>query len=308
MFSEVQKRNLLAGSIIVVWFSFPGMLSFDIFAYITTAKILFFYKENPYIVLPMDFIGEQYLQFTRAINITSLYGPVWILLTGIPFILGIGIFPLILYSFKLLVLIFFLGVLWVMGKLTTRRSTVFLFALQPLVLIETLTSGHNDIAMMFFALVCFYFLKKKNIVLAILFILLSILTKYVTILLLPVVLIVIFRIIAKKTINWEKMYLICAAAMGIIFLFSFVREEIYPWYALWFLPFVYLTERKRYILSVTILSLGLMLRYTPYLYLNTYTDFSAVIKSALFGVFLVLSVIPLLIEVMSRIKGKQRVV
>ena len=40
--------------------------------------------------MPIEIPNEPYLAFTRAANKTALYGPVWILLTAIPHLLGQG--------------------------------------------------------------------------------------------------------------------------------------------------------------------------------------------------------------------------
>src|SRR3989344_1423493 len=48
---------LLGVTVVILFFSYPAMLSYDIFNYVTTSKVLFFYHENPYIVMPIEFIG-----------------------------------------------------------------------------------------------------------------------------------------------------------------------------------------------------------------------------------------------------------
>src|SRR3990167_2891549 len=96
--------TLIGVTAVILFFSYPAMLSYDIFNYIATSKVLFFYNENPYVVMPIEFLNEPFLSFTRATNKIALYGPVWIVLTGIPYFLGIGNFIVTLFSFKLLVI------------------------------------------------------------------------------------------------------------------------------------------------------------------------------------------------------------
>src|SRR3989344_6199998 len=83
--SLLQLKKLLKFSSIGLIFSYPAMLSFDIFNYIITAKTIFFYRENPYIVMPIEFLNEPFLSFTRAANKIALYGFSWIILSGVPY-------------------------------------------------------------------------------------------------------------------------------------------------------------------------------------------------------------------------------
>lgn len=247
-------------------FSFPGMLSYDIFNYIASAKVTFFYKENPYVIMPIAFSGEPLLTFMHAANKTALYGPSWILLTYIPHALGLGYFFLTLYMFKLYVFVFYLLTVLLLYRMTKDIFRVGLFALCPLVLIETFVSGHNDIVMMFFAVMSFFMLEKKQIAPAILFLTISILIKFATMFLLPVFLLVVFKIITGKMISWKKMYLYSMTSMLCIFLLSSFREEIYPWYAIWFLVFLPLVEiSKRIKVIVFIFTFSLLFRYVPYI-------------------------------------------
>src|SRR5690349_6878916 len=41
--------KLILASVVILLFTYPAMVSFDIFNYIATAKVTFFYHENPYI-------------------------------------------------------------------------------------------------------------------------------------------------------------------------------------------------------------------------------------------------------------------
>ncbi|MEX2007750.1 MAG: hypothetical protein WD992_03175 [Candidatus Levyibacteriota bacterium] len=259
--------------------SYPAMLSYDIFNYVLTAKVLYLYKENPYIIMPMQFTGDPFLAFTHAANKIALYGPTWLGITSIPHFLGFGNFILILFNFKLLAAAFYAATAWMLYKISKDFLSVVIFSLNPLVIIETLVSGHNDIAVVFFALSGLYLLSKKKILLAFILLLLSILIKYSTLLLLPVFLYVVFLRIKNKTVNWDKIYAICAILMLTAFLLAPFREEIYPWYAIWFLPFVALLRRKSMMVVSLVFSFSLLLRYIPYMLLGTHLDPSPLIKT-----------------------------
>lgn len=272
-----KSLKLIIPSVIILFLAYPAMLSFDIFNYIATAKVLFLYKENPYIVMPIDLKNEPLLAFMHAANKTALYGPVWILLTGLPFLVGMQNFVLTLFSFKLTVILFYFATMYLLWKLSKNIFSVLLFALNPLVLIETLASGHNDIVMVFFVLACFYAIGRKKILFSILLFLASIFIKYATIVLIPVVIYLI--LVKNKNINWEKIYTWTAGLLFCIFLLSQLREEIYPWYAIWFMPFVFLIKSKKWLVYLTIaLSFSLLLRDIPFMLWGTYFGLTPITK------------------------------
>lgn len=273
-------KQLIGISFVTLFFSYPAMLSYDIFNYTTTAKVTFSYVENPYIVMPIELTGDPSLLYTRAANKIALYGPVWIISSGMPYILGLGNFLIMLFNFKLFIALFYLGCLYLIWKISKNMISVSIFALNPLVLIETLISSHNDIMMMFLATLSFFLLIRKRIVLALLFLGLSILVKYATLFLVPVFIYVAIKTIRKEQINWEKVFSTSTIFMGIIFLRSAFREEIYPWYAIWFLIFAALAPCKKIILYVSFaFSFSLLLRYIPVLYTGSYFGYTPIIKT-----------------------------
>lgn len=293
-------KILIGLTIGALFLSYPAMLAYDIFNYLITAKVLFFYHENPYIIMPMEFIDEPFLAFTRAANKIALYGPSWELFSGIPYAFGFGNFITTVLSFKLFMVLFYIGVTLLIFKISKSIFSVLFFALNPLVVIETLVSSHNDIIMMFFALLSFWFIIKKKFLPSVFFLLISILIKYATIFLLPVfVYIFLEKYVRKKEINFEKVFYLSIFLMMIIFFLAPLREEIYPWYAIWFLTFVALTPKIKFILYANIIfSFSLLLGYTPYMFRGTYQNPTLVLKTIitftppiLFGIYTLLTCI-----------------
>lgn len=258
------------------------MLSYDIFNYILTAKVAFFYHENPYIAMPNEFVNDPFLSFTRATNKVALYGPVWIILSGFPHVMGFGNFVLTLFGFKLVVLIFYLLSLLILKRISGNDMVVLLFGLNPLVILETLVSAHNDILMIFLVLFAIYLAKTKKLFYMIIFFTLSFLIKYSTIALLPIFIYIFIKTVRREQLNWSKIYLVSAALMFLVFLVSPIREEMYAWYAMWFLSFVVLQYKNKTLnyLSVS-LCFGLLLRYVPFIYLGTYLQPTPAIKEIL---------------------------
>ena len=267
-------------TVMVLFFSYPVMLSYDILNYIATSKVLFFYRENPYVIMPIEIAGDSLFSFMHAANKVALYGPFWVLIAGIPHFLGFGNLLLTLFSFKIFIAIFYLGTAFLIWKMSKNIIPVILFSLNPLIIIETLVSGHNDIVMIFLTLLSFFFLTKKKVFFAVLFFILSILIKYSTILLIPVFLYALWKIVEKKEINWKTIFYFSALCMLAGFLLSPLREEIYSWYAIWFLPFVFLIPERKILLYVSVsLSFGLLFRNVPYMFSGTHAGLTPLFKS-----------------------------
>ena len=276
----------------ILFFSYSAMLSQDIFNYLTTAKVIFKYHENPYLVMPIELINDSNLLFTHAANKLALYGPFWIILSAIPYLTSLGNFILSFFEFKILIIFFYLGTIWLINKISKSDYSPLLFALNPLVVIEILVGNHNDIVMMFFALFSFFLLIRKKILFASLFLILSILIKYATIFLLPVFIFTVFKIIKKQKIDWDGVFFYCSFSMILIFLLSAFREEIYPWYAVWFLTFSSLIPQKKMLLLVTLaFSFGLLLRYVPFMLIGSHFGITPMIKTFVTFVPVILAII-----------------
>lgn len=275
-----KKIILLLVSTGILSLAYPAMLSYDIFNYIATAKVAYFYHENPYVIMPIEFVGDPVLTFTRAANKIALYGPAWIILTAIPYLVGFGNYLLLLVNIKILVGLFFVGTCVLIWKITKDIKSVAFFGFHPLVVIETLVSGHNDIVMMFFVLLAYFLLMRKKIFLTLLFLGISIGIKYASIILLPFFLYIVLNNRRNRQINWNKIFLWSSIAMLSVLLLGSLREEIYSWYAIWVLIFAVLIYRnKEVFLLYQAFSIGLLLSYVPYLSSGTYSGVTPLLKT-----------------------------
>jgi len=276
-------------------FSFPA-LSYDIFNYIATAKVTYQYKENPYVVMPIEIPNEPMLSFTRAANKLALYGPVWIALTGIPHALGNSHIFLAIFSFKLFAGISYAVICWLIYKKTKRWDQVLFFAANPLVVMELLVNGHNDGTMMALALSALLVAEKPGVpakIGSVLLLIASILIKGATVVLLPLLFIPKF--------SAEKKYRLAFWLMVGVFLVSPLREEMYPWYAVWFISIAACIPRTTNGLMhgvVFWLSLGLMARYIPWIATREYGGITPIAR-------VVLTAIPLIIYGISMIFGSR---
>lgn len=260
---------LFAISCILV-LSFPA-LTYDIFNYITTAKVAFFYRENPYVIMPVDIPNEPYLAFTRAANKVALYGPVWILMTAIPSYLGAGNIWQTIIAFKLLNAVSYLLMAYLVFEVTKSVKNAVFFALNPLVLIETLVSSHNDIHMMLFAMAGLIIFRKNGLsakLAGFASLVASALVKGATLVLLP--------LLFFKSLSWERLLTYAYWALAaVFFILAPIREELYPWYAVWLISvaaFLPLLRYKRTAEFTIVLSFALELRHIPYMVTGTYAS------------------------------------
>ena len=261
----------------ILFLSFPAF-SNDIFNYIATAKVTYQYHENPYIVMPIDIPNEPMLHFLQAANKTALYGPTWILVTYVPYVLGGNNLLVTMYTFKFVAVFFYFALIWLIWRVTKRFTAVVFFAFNPLVIVDTLVDAHNDVVMMSLALAAFYVLQKKKYVWAVVLLCLSILVKGATLFLVPVFVYAWWKQ-HKKTFDWEYVWTIASYSMFAIFLLSPIREEIYSWYFIWVLTFVSLRKRWDIVTVVALaFTFGLPLRFLPFVYSRSWEGVTPLIK------------------------------
>ncbi len=255
----------------VLVFAYPAF-SYDFFNYMFTAKTVLLYQKNPYTVIPLQFTGvEPWLSFMRWTHLPSAYTPFWIALTLLPYALGFGYFLAILWNIKILVAIFYIATTWYIGKSLTSlgKNAVLgmaIFALNPLVITETLVSGHNDIVMMAILMIAYYLYLRKKFFGAFFALSLSVATKLMTIFIFPVYL-----------LGWPRRFALAAMIIGFVFVGT--QRELLPWYVVWLVPMYALIpeEKPLFILGLGV-SLGFTLSYVPVLYFGNYDASSQVLK------------------------------
>lgn len=270
--------GLIATGVVLLVFSYPAF-SYDIFNYMFTAKTVLVYRENPYEVIPGAFAAiDPRVSVMRWIHLPSAYSPAWIVLTLPFYLFGLGFFLPTLFSFKMIAIISYVVTVWAIGKILEVLDKdhallgMVIYACNPIVIMETLVSAHNDSVMM--AVVTFgllLFVRHRKFT-GIFVLSLSAAIKTMTMILLPVMLVATHR----KNLPWREWSL---AMMLSGFIFVILEREVLPWYWLWILPFVALLPRLTWLTVLsTGVSLGLLLRYAPYLYLGHWNNPVPVIK------------------------------
>ena len=202
----------------ILFASIVYYLMYDIFYYMGDAWLCAKYGENPYYTTVQDLIdkgiNDEILKNTGPwIDTTSVYGPVWNIISTILISLSFGNISLGLLIFKISAICIHLLNCYLITKISKNNKYLILYGLNPLILIEGLTNLHNDLYVVTFILVSLYFLtEKKNIIFSMFFLAISVATKYVTLLMVPFILLYIFK---DKTLGKKILYCIFSG-IGII--------------------------------------------------------------------------------------------
>lgn len=129
----------------------------DVSVYVVNARNWVLYDANPLIVPPGSFPNDPYSHLAgEYVDKTSPYGPVWEWLARIPVQLGVTDIGAGIVAMKVISLIAFAGTAYLIGWYSRQSEERFavsgatalaFFALNPLVLLEALGNGHNDMTM-----------------------------------------------------------------------------------------------------------------------------------------------------------------
>jgi hypothetical protein len=167
----------------------------DVFDYVAQGREISVWHDNPFYTPANQNTSEPVLPYTGWSNLTTLYGPAWQLIGASLTRLAGEDLRTNLLAFKSLAVAFYMGCIAVIAAILRRQAPeralagVCLFALNPLVIYETAGNGHNDIVMVFWMLLGFYFLSRERHSLAALALTVGALTKFVPGFILPVVLV-----------------------------------------------------------------------------------------------------------------------
>ncbi|MEX2012955.1 MAG: hypothetical protein WD967_00955 [Candidatus Levyibacteriota bacterium] len=271
LITKKQIWTVIIATATLLTFSYNAF-SHDLFNYIFDAKIVTYYNQNPYLHKALDYAGEPMLAFMHWTHRTYPYGPTWLGLTVPLSFVGSDFFLLTFFMFKALLAASYVGTAHFIGKILRRMSPkselagIVFFALNPLVIIESLISSHNDIAMLFFAVWGFYLYLNNKYIRSIILIGLSVGVKFATIFMLPVL---FYGLVAKKSksVSWKTLAVGVCAFMTAAVVVASVRTNFQPWYLLYVLPFGALISGKYFIsLPLVVMSFTSLLLYFPYLY------------------------------------------
>jgi hypothetical protein len=130
----------------------------DVVLYVVRARLWAMYGASPMLALPIHYPQDLYIQFAGEFDREpSPYGPLWELIAQIPIRLGILDIASGILAMKLIALISYIAIAILIGwyarqetpryKVSSLTAMTF-FVLNPLVLLEGMGNGHNDMVML----------------------------------------------------------------------------------------------------------------------------------------------------------------
>lgn len=256
----------IAGMIVLLGCVSYPFLSHDLFNYLFDARILTHYGLNPYTHTALDFQKDLWTRFMHWTHRTYPYGPTFLPLTLIPSFLGWGKFSLTFFLYKLMNGVLYFLAVYFLNK--TNKRIAFQFATHPLIIIEGIINGHNDMIAVSLGLIGIYLLGKEVNMWGRLLLFFSAGIKYVT---LPIIFMGLLPVILSKAKNLAKRYeikfLFCMQITLVLYLCY--KLEIQPWYFLSL--FVFLPFFSGFIEKLNILFFGLLLSYYPFIRFGDWT-------------------------------------
>jgi hypothetical protein len=233
-------RNLLMISLFSTLFfslAYP-FLSKDLFTYLFSAKMVWAYHVNPFVVPPMNFLStDMWAGLAHNIEFPYAYGPISLIYSLIPMIIFSGRrFIMNFLGYKLLnaALFYLSGIL--LFKLNGKDKKIFSFwFFNPLLVVELLINSHNDLLMIGLFIIALYYLYKGSKLKAWLAFVASVLTKYFSAIALPIM------VLGKK--NKPLSFKILSLGSVLLLLFQKMRY-LQIWYYTWIYMFLPLAKLK----------------------------------------------------------------
>lgn len=239
IFKNIKQVILFIAIISLVFVIVIPFTCSDVFYYLGIGRISGTYHQNPYYVTIKEFVEQgdnsNYLKQDTVLaqgylndwsNSTVVYGPVWTFICQSISIMSFGNIDVGLLIFKLINLLVHILNCYLIYKISNKKIFVLSYGLNPFILIEGIACVHNDMFVILFTLASLYFLlKKKKIVLSLIFLALATAIKYFTVLLLPFIMIYYVRK-EKTSVRFLKCmkYGIGFVAILSIFYLGYIRD------------------------------------------------------------------------------------
>lgn len=209
----IQRLLLGAGAaFLVVQLFGPVMLSTDVFAYAIYGRVFSVYGGNPYDAAPFIAPSDPYMPLFGQEYLPSWYGPLWTVLSALVAWCGGTNVALTVLLFRALAilsaLICAVLILAIMRKTAPERAAqgLVFFIWNPLLVIETGMSGHNDCVMLSLVLLGIWLHVRDLKMLAVVSLALSSLVKFLTGMLVPLYLVLLMR----ESKSWRERFFILA--------------------------------------------------------------------------------------------------
>jgi hypothetical protein len=149
---SIRSIVLLAVAAHLVVLTLPLLVSRDVYSYIANGQIASLHHANPYVQTPADFPLDPIVTLVgpKWIATPAVYGPLFTSLAAL-LTRAIGSIPALIDAFRLIAAAASLGTLaiivWLARRLAPQRAAfaAAAFALNPVVVFQSVGSGHNDL-------------------------------------------------------------------------------------------------------------------------------------------------------------------
>jgi len=207
---------------VMLLFYFPPVLSGDVFHYAVQGRLYAIHGQNPYGVAADAVPDDPFWALSIWREGTTQYGPLWIQLSALCASLGNGGVLLTVFLFKLLSAVSNLVGAALVVVLTRRLKggdgvvPLLFYAWNPILLIESSGSAHNDAVMMTLALIGIFLLTQSRFVFGTVALLASALIKYVTLLLLGMAAIHVLSRQSSRQLGLGLRLIVASAVMIVV--------------------------------------------------------------------------------------------
>lgn len=147
--------GVLCGMILIGLYPITAL---DVALYVVRARLWAFYGGSPMLALPASFPQDPYIGLSgEYVKEVSPYGPLWELLAQVPIRLGLFDIGVGIVAMKVIALLAYIGMAVLVGWYARQDkpqlgvsglTALTFFALNPLVLLEAIGNGHNDMVML----------------------------------------------------------------------------------------------------------------------------------------------------------------
>ena len=242
VFKNIKQLLKYVAGVSIIFIAMIPWHSSDIFYYMGVGELHSIYGQNPYYKTIKQYVDENPAvtqndtimkqgSLNYWSNTTVVYGPVAQTIFSLFTKISFKNIDVCLLIFKLINLIVHLLNCYLIYKITKKLTFSVIYGLNPYILMEFIGMGHNDIIVVFFVLLCMYFLlKRKQILPSVVFLAIATGIKYFTILLLPIVILYHYREekkILKRIFECIKYGLIFLAIMLIEYAFYYRDMSIF---------------------------------------------------------------------------------
>jgi len=234
LFKNIKNVYKLIFSISALFLLIIPFESSDVFYYLGIGRLQEQYHQNPYYVDMKSYIDSNNIDMSNDTVIqkgyknnwsgtTSVYGALWTFICSIIAFLSFGNIDLGVLIFKIVNLIIHMANCYLLFKLSKKKIFTLIYGLNPFVLVEGIANAHSEVFIVFFMLLAIYMaVKKRNIILSLLFLALATDIKYFSILLLPLIVLYYY-----KDKDVKNRIIKCIECGGLFVIFAFIPYMFY---------------------------------------------------------------------------------